>query len=342
MEIKQDVSLSNYSTMRLGGKAAYLCQINSRNELTEALAWASDKKVPYMMIGTGSNIVWKDAGFPGLVMVNRIMGYEPFKEDEENYYITVGAGENWDSVVKRSVEAGATGIEGLSLVPGAAGATPIQNVGAYGQEISQTLVTVEAYDSNTRQFVNVPNQECNFSYRSSRFNTTDRGRFLVTGMNLHLRIGNPQPPFYSALDKYLKEHHITEVTPVVVRQAVINIRQAKLPDPSAVANNGSFFWNPIVSKVTFDELLSRFPDIVHWSMGPDKVKISAAWLVEKAGFKDFHDNETGMGTWPKHSLILVNEHAKTTADVLKFKQKIIDEVHKLSGITLKQEPELLP
>src|SRR5688572_9888016 len=152
MNIQQNVPLSQHSTMRLGGNAAYLTEITSRRELTEALTWAEEQSnLPVIMIGSGSNIIWRDEGFPGLVIVNKIMRFEEQQEDGENYYVTIGAGENWDDVVARVTEKGMTGIEALSLIPGTAGATPIQNVGAYGQEIADTLVSIEAYDSQLKQ-----------------------------------------------------------------------------------------------------------------------------------------------------------------------------------------------
>ncbi len=343
MDIKQNVPLSKYSTMRLGGNAAYLLEVSNRNDLSAAVKWAKTNNLPTIMIGSGSNIVWKDEGFPGLVLVNKFMGYQPFAEDSENYYLTIGGGENWDNAVAQSVKAGATGIEGLSLIPGTAGATPVQNVGAYGQDISQTLVSLEAYDTTTDLFVTIPNSDCGFTYRSSKFKTTDRGRFFITGITLHLMIGNPMPPFYPALANYLSERKITTHTPQVIRDAVIEIRKAKLPDPQEVANNGSFFANPIIDQGTLSQILADFPDAVYWPMEGGKTKLSAAWLVEKAGFnKGAYDPETGMGTWRNHSLVLVNEHARKTADLLKFKQKIVDGVANLTGITLVQEPELLP
>src|SRR5688572_16010168 len=195
MQILQNVPLSKHSTMRLGGQAAYLCEITSRQEVEQALAWAAEHNVPTMMIGSGSNIIWKDAGFPGLVIVNKIIHFEVQQEDDVNYYVTVGAGENWDSVVARTVEQGLTGIEALSLIPGTAGATPIQNVGAYGQEISQTLATIEAFDTQAKQFVTLLGLDCSFGYRTSRFKTTDRGRFFITALTFHLLKGTMMPPF---------------------------------------------------------------------------------------------------------------------------------------------------
>lgn len=342
MNILENVSLAGYSTMRLGGSAAYLVEVSTRSEVGEAMAWASAHSLPVIMIGGGSNIVWSDQGFNGLVIVDKILGYEVFEEDETNVYLTLGGGEPWDSVVERSVAAGLTGIEALSLIPGSTGATPIQNVGAYGQEISQTLVTVEAFDTQAGGFVTLAGGDCGFSYRNSRFKTgPDRGRFFITGVTLHLSKGNPMPPFYGAVQSYFHAKDITEYTPAILRKAVMDIRMAKLPDPAVVNNTGSFFANPIVNEQQFFELRERFENIPHWA-AEGGTKLSAAWLIEKAGFKDFHDPDTGMAIWPTQPLVLVNEKARSTADLLKFKQKITDSVRAKFGITLMQEPELLP
>ncbi len=343
MDILQNVPLKLHSTMRLGGAAAYLTDVHDRHELTDALGWADERGLPVLMIGDGSNVIWRDEGFAGLVIVNKLKRFEEQIEDEENYYVTVGAGENWDDTVARVTAKGVTGIEGLSLIPGTAGATPVQNVGAYGQEIKDTLVSVEAYDNQLKQFVNIRGQDCGFSYRSSRFKTgSDRGRFFITAITLHLLRGNPKPPFYRALQGYFEAHGVTDPTPQVMREAVIAIRTSKLPDPSQVANNGSFFGNPIIDEGQFVQLNADNPGMPSWRMDDGSVKIPAAWLVEHAGFKDVHDPETGMGTWPAHSLVLVNERAESTAQLLAFRKKIVDTVQQKFGITLEQEPELLP
>lgn len=341
MNILQNVSLRDYSTMRLGGKAAFAVTISSRIELEEALAWAEQQNLPTLMIGSGSNIVWRDEGFQGLLLINQILRFEE-STDGEDYYVTIGAGENWDNVVERIAAKGVTGVEYLSLIPGTAGATPVQNVGAYGQEISNLLVSVEAYDSQTKQFVSIPGFECSFGYRTSRFKEADRGRFFITAITLHLRRGNPEPPFYRALQQYLIDNNITEFTPQSIRQAVIHIRQSKLPDPAIIANNGSFFGNPIVDEATLIQLQAAYPDIPHWATADGRVKLSAAWLLETAGFKDFHDEQTGMGTWPKQPLVLVNERAQSTAQLLAFRKKLLDTIMAKFDITLEQEPELLP
>jgi len=341
MNILENISLSAYSTMGLGGTAAYVTEVHTSAEVVEALKWARERSLPVLMIGGGSNIVWSDDGFDGLLLIDKILGYEA-DERGEDVILKLGSGEPWDSVVERSVSAGLTGIESLSLVPGSTGATPIQNVGAYGQEIAQTLVSVEAYDTQAGDFVTLAAAECGFSYRNSRFKTgPDRGRFFITSITLKLRKGNPEPPFYGVLQAYLEEHNITEYTPAVIRKAVIAIRSSKLPDPAVIRNTGSFFANPIVDEEQFLNVNDKFPDVPNW-VTANGIKLSAAWLIAEAGFKDYHDTATGMATWPKQPLVLINEKAKSTADLLAFKQKIVEAVQAKFGITLEQEPELLP
>ena len=341
MKLKRDIQLNKHSTMKLGGPAQYLTEVKDRSEVAEAVVWAEQNKLPVVMIGNGSNIIWSDNGFKGVVIVNRIMGYDAFEEGAGDYYLTVGSGENWDSVVERSVKKGLSGIEALSLIPGTVGATPVQNVGAYGQEISTCLVSVEAYDRQTHSFVNIPKLDCHFGYRTSRFNTVDKNRFFITGLTFHLKKSKMQPPFYQSLNDYLTEHAIVDYTPEVIRKAVMEIRSSKLPDPGKIANNGSFFINPIVSAEKFQELNAKFPGIAAWDLKNGQYKISAAWLIERAGFKGVSDIETGMGIWSKQAVVLTNIKAKTTNDLLKFKQKINDRLKEMFDITLEQEPEFI-
>lgn len=341
MNISNNVSLASYSTMHLGGVATHMAKIHSRDELVEALNWADERNLPVMMIGSGSNIVWRDEGFNGLILINEILGYEDSASGRD-HYITIGCGENWDQIVARTVKAGLTGIECLSLVPGSAGGTPVQNVGAYGQEIADTLVDVEAYDKTTNSFVTIANRDCNFGYRMSRFKSKDHGRFFITNIKLHLTEGAMAPPFYAGLQKYLDENNSTDFSPAALRQAVIAIRRAKLPDPAVVNNCGSFFANPIIDENAFTQITANYPEVPHWPMPDRKIKLPAAWLIDQTGFKNIHDDATGMATWATQPLVLVNEHAKSTTDLLNFKQKIVDAVQQKFGITLVQEPELLP
>lgn len=340
-EIQRDVELARHSTMRLGGKARYLSQAKTEFEVKRLADWAKQRDLPVIMIGEGSNIIWKDSGFGGLIIVNRIVGKKIIDENEESATIHVGAGERWDEVVAWTVKRGWSGLEFLSLIPGCAGAAPVQNIGAYSGELSNCFVELEAYDTVSRKFVTIIKKDCRFGYRTSRFKTSDSHRFLITSLTLKLSKSVPKPPFYESLENYLAEHKIKEFTPGIIREAVMAIRPAKLPDPARVANNGSFFTNPIVDQKTFEQIKSRYPGIKSWPHD-NRVKLSAAWLVERAGFKDIHDKQTGMATWPNQCLVLVNEHAKNTDDLLDFKHKIVSKVYELFGIVLEQEPELLP
>ncbi|KAJ6256515.1 UDP-N-acetylenolpyruvoylglucosamine reductase [Drechslerella dactyloides] len=330
--------------MRLGGTAEWFVEVRNRGELEEATDWARRQKLPVIVVGDGSNIIWRDEGFQGLIIRNRIMHYEerPVAGEAGAVYVDVGAGETWDNVVARTAAHRLTGIEALSSVPGTAGATPIQNVGAYGQEIADTLVSLEAYDFQTGQHIVILASDCSFGYRTSRFKTDDRGRFCIIRMTLKLQSRNPQPPFYPAVQQFLEENGAKDPAPQMLRDAVIAIRRAKLPDPEKIANCGSFFRNPLSSEIHCARLLANYPEMPHWHCNARQVKISAAWLIEQAGFKDFYDKETGMATWPMQSLVVINKSAKHTSQLLVFRQNIIDIVGRKFGIALEQEPDLLP
>lgn len=327
--------------MRLGGSGAYLATVNTAAEAAEGAAYGLEHNLPVVMIGGGSNIIWPDSGYSGLVLVNKIMGYELDEKDSETVYLNLGAGEPWDSVVARTVMAGLSGIEQLSLIPGSAGGTPIQNVGAYGRETSEVLVSLTAYDREAKQMVTIPVADCEFAYRTSRFKTKDKNRFFITGLTLHLSRTTPMPPFYPAVQAYLDDNKINQPSVQNIRDAVVAIRSAKLPDPSKVANCGSFFANPVISTDEFNTLKHQWTDLPNWPLEDGKVKLSAAWLIEQAGLKDYHDPQTGMATWAKQPLVFVNEHAKNTADLLAFKQKVVDKVKSVFGVELEQEPELV-
>lgn len=326
--------------MRLGGAAKYLLDITDAKQIEPALAWAETNGCKVIMIGDGSNIIWNDQGFDGLVLVNKIEGFE-IQDQEFESFVNIGSGENWDASVRRIVEAGLSGVEQLSLIPGTTGATPVQNVGAYGREIKDVLVCVQAYDKTEKKMVVIPKSECGFAYRKSRFNGADRGRFFITSVTLALTKHPPMPPFYRSLQSYLAEHKITSYTPQIIRKAVIDIRNSKLPDPAKVANCGSFFANPLIEDYQVEELVEKYPGIPHWSMGDNTSKISAAWMLEQLGLKGYHEPNTGMAIWDKHALVFVNEKAPNTASLIAFRDAIIKKAEQKFGITLKQEPELI-
>ena len=337
--MQENVSLAQYSTMRLGGAAAYLTELHNKDDLPELLKWAEERDLPVLMIGGGSNIIWRDEGFDGLVIVNKLRGIT-FTEDGDDAVLDIAAGEIWDEVVGQACDRELNGLAELSLIPGTAGATPVQNVGAYGREIADVLVSVEAYDTDSKSFVTIDGADCDFAYRTSRFKAVDKGRFYITAIKLQLSKSMPQPPYYQAIEDYLQVQGINSPTVLDIRQAVIAIRSQKLPDPAVVANNGSFFGNPIILKTELDAM-PALQDVKHWPLDNGSVKLSAASLLELAGYKDYSD-ETGMKTWPAQPLVFVNDHARTTADLLVFKQKVVAAVQEKFGVTLEQEPELLP
>lgn len=342
MNILENVDLKLYSTMRLGGQARWLAEAHRQQDVKDLVDLAKNKKVQFIVIGQGSNVVWRDEGFDGLIIVNLIEGIEVLNDDDSSTTIRVGAGEIWDRVVAWSVNKNLSGIEFLSRIPGLAGAAPVQNIGAYGAELADVLTEVALYDTKEDTFETMLAAGCDFAYRTSRFKTSDKGRYVILSISLKLNKTNPAPPFYESLQEYLSSQGITEYTPKTIRDAVTEIRKIKLPDPSIVANNGSFFTNPIVDAAKADELKQKYPELKAWPAKDGRVKLSAGWMVEQAGFKDFHDSQTGIGTWWGSALVIVNEKAEKTTDLLAFKQKILDKVHEMFGITLDQEPELLP
>lgn len=338
MKILTNVPLKDYSTMRLGGIAEALTTVTTKEDLAEAIAWAEDHHKQHLMLGGGSNVIFSD-GYQGLVIVNALHGFEVLNEDATSAIIRVGAGENWDEVVGRSVDMNLSGIERLSAIPGTAGATPVQNVGAYGAEIKDTLVELEAYDTSTKQFVTLKNADCKFSYRTSIFKSPYNRHYVITSITLKLLKANPEPPFYESLQKYLEKHDITTYTPQTIRQAVIDIRAQKLPDPEVIANTGSFFKNPIVDKQMLGHIQQSYTDVPYYDMPGGKVKLLAGWLIDKAGLKGYRAH--GMKVYEQNALVFVNESAQTYADLAAFQQEIIKKVEQAFCVTLEQEPELI-
>lgn len=337
MKILKDQSLKDYSTMRLGGRASFLSIIESEKDLLDSLDFAEENQLETLMVGSGSNIIWKEEGYKGLLLVNRIKG----KKISGNRFICC-SGEIWDDAVDFTVEHDLSGLECMSLIPGTAGATPVQNVGAYGQEVSDRIESIRAYDKQKRTFVALANGDCGFAYRDSIFRRSP-GRYFLTEITFILEKEHLSPPFYSALQDYLNQKKINDYTPASLRRAVINIRSAKLPDPAVVANCGSFFKNPIISIDAYERIKQDYKEeeIPAWAHG-NGFKVSAAWLLNEAGFKDAHDKKSGMGTWPSQTLVLINEKAESSRDLMNFKTTIEKKVKKKFNIELEMEPLLLP
>jgi UDP-N-acetylmuramate dehydrogenase len=270
------------------------------------------------------------------VVHNRIPGFHVIGETPSDATLKIGAGESWDEVVHRCVEMNLTGIEALSAIPGSAGAAPVQNIGAYGQEIAETLVEVEAYDIQENQIVVLSNEACQFSYRYSIFRGDQTGRYVILSITLELYRAAPQPPFYKAVQEYLDLKNITLYTPQVIRDAVIAIRSEKLPDPKIQPNTGSFFKNAIVEDWQLGDLKKNFPDIPAYDLGNDTYKIPTGWLIEQTGLKGqvLH----GMRVHDKNALVLINEAATSYGDLAAAREEIIQAVYDKFHIQIVQEP----
>ena len=322
--------------MRLGGNARFMAEIHTPDEAAELVQSAKNQNIPFFILGDGSNTIARDEGFNGLVLRMRIPGFEKLSEDASSMTLRIGAGENWDSVVERSTQLSLTGIEAMSAIPGTTGAAPVQNVGAYGQEIADTLVELEAYDSKTNQFVTLAKEDCGFSYRNSIFRSTDTGRYVITSITIKLSKTPPQPPFYAALQKYIDDNGITIFTPQVIRESVTAIRAEKLPNPKVKPNTGSFFKNAVVETWQLEELKQQYPDMPSFDMGDKQHKIPSGWLIEKAGLKG--ELLHGMRVNPANALVLINESATGYNDLALARQEIIGAVRDKFRVHIVQEP----
>ena len=336
MDIHTNIPLKNFTTMRLGGNARFMTEVRTEQELIEVYRNAKTQNLPVFILGGGSNVIAKDEGFKGLIIRIRIPGFEVIADDLNSTTIKLGAGENWDSVVKRTVDMRLSGIETMSAIPGTVGGAPVQNVGAYGQEIADTLQSLTAYDSQSDQMVTLQNSECGFSYRHSIFRGDESGRYVITSVTLKLSKNLPHPPFYEALQKYLDERGTTIFTHQVIRDAVIAIRTDKLPDPTKLPNTGSFFKNAIIEDWQLNELKSNNPDVPNYDMGDGKFKIPTGWLIEHAGLKGALIH--GMRVHDKNCLVLINESASSYNDLASARDEIIGKVRDTYRIQIEQEP----
>lgn len=336
MQTQHNIPLSTLTTMRLGGPAQTIVTVTTADELAETIAKLDG--APFFVLGGGSNVIAHDEGFETIIL-NRILGFDVLSDDFQQTTVRIGAGENWDTVVERLVAMGLSGCEAMSAIPGTAGATPVQNVGAYGQEIADTLIELEAYDTKTDSFVTLSKADCQFTYRNSIFKDPSTRHHIITSIVLRLSSTPMRPPFYASLQKYLDENSITDYSPQAIRDAVTAIRAVKLPDPKQIANTGSFFKNPIVDSITANQILKLWPELPHFPARDGMVKLAAGWLIEQAGLKGYKAH--GFKTYENNALVVVNESATTFADLQLFKNEIIDQVLDKFGVTLEQEPETL-
>lgn len=337
MEMITDVALKLYTTMRLGGEAKLLATATSLDDVKEAYRYSKQHNLPVFVLGGGSNVLARDEGYDGIILLNRLKGFEVLEDDGVMVTLKIAAGEIWDEVVARSVAMGLQGIEAMSAIPGTAGAAPVQNVGAYGQEIADTLVSLEAYDSVTSEVVQFDAADCQFSYRHSIFRGQATGRYCIISITLKLNRRDPQPPFYAALQNYFDEKAIAGPYDVkMIRDAVIAIRRDKLPDPNQEPNTGSFFKNALISGEQFQQLQKDFPDAPHYDMSDGMVKVPTGWLIEQSGLKG--ETLHGMRVHDKNALVLINESATGYVDLAAAREEIIQTVYRKFHIQIQQEP----
>lgn len=335
MEIREQVELAQYTTFGVGGPARWFVQARSEADVQASVEWAAERGVPSFVLGGGSNLLIRDEGFEGLILQMAIDGIERTGTDFE-----VGAGVEWDRFVDATIEVGCSGVECLAGIPGTVGGTPVQNVGAYGQEVSSTVERVRVWDNELRKFAWLSNAECGFAYRESIFNTAEKGRYIVTSVVFRLGQGAPTLK-YAELAKKLEGTNpsLREVAEMVrtIRRGKGMVIDAGDPDSRSA---GSFFKNPIVSMEAVERVVAAAGEVPKWAAGDGKWKLPAAWLLEHAGFvKGYGAGPVGISS--KHTLALVNRGDATFADVMRMQEEIAAGVEQKFGVRLEREPVVL-
>jgi UDP-N-acetylmuramate dehydrogenase len=338
LRLIHDVELREHSTMRIGGSANFFAEVYSTADVRCAYIWAAEHNIPVTMIGSGSNIVWTDLGYAGLILRNHIRAFKIVSQGNGFTELHLGSGEILDEVVERTTQMHLTGMEYLSLIPGTCGGAILQNSGAYGQEISQTLVSVDVYDATTQKVIVLPKDVCNLSYRSSIFKYKESGRYAILGITVRLRRDHAQIPSHPALLASLCGKD--RCSPADARSAVSRIRNSRLPDPATFPNCGSFFTNPIVSREDYASLSSGVI-IPYQEVDGQRVKIPAAWLLEQCGFRDYSNAELGFGTWVGQPIVVFATRLASCKDLLQFSGLIKKAIAERFGIVLEQEPEVI-
>jgi len=338
MIIQKNISLKQFNTFQVDAFAKYFCQINDLNELNSLIMKEQFRGENKFILGGGSNVLFtKD--FEGIVVKNNISGISIISENADLVLLEVGAGYDWDKLVEYTVAAGFNGLENLSLIPGTVGASPIQNIGAYGVEVKDLIESVKGISLEDNKFKTLSNSECNFGYRNSIFKTELKGGFIVTSVVFNLSKSQNVNTEYAALQNYISEHELSIVTPTVIRQAVIKIRRSKLPDPQEFSNAGSFFKNPVISKNVFKKIKSKYPDLNGYRDDDSSVKISAGWLIEKCGLKGRRVKDVGI--YEKQALVIINYGNATGCEIFEFSEQINLEVYNQFNIELVKEVNIV-
>jgi UDP-N-acetylmuramate dehydrogenase len=335
------VPLAPFSSLGVGGAARWFVRADSDADVIAADAWCVEHKAPLFVLGGGSNLVIADEGFDGLVLQVATRGHELVSAGAGDTVVRARAGMPWDALVAGMVERGLAGLECLSGIPGSVGGTPVQNVGAYGQEVADAIEAVTAFDRSTREMVRLDARDCAFAYRMSRFKREDAGRFIICDVAFRLRPGPPTTT-YPDIRRYMDEHRIGQPSIADVRAAVLEIRRRKgmVIDPADpdTRSVGSFFMNPVVTEAARERVAaSAGAAPPSFAMGEGRVKIPAAWLIERAGLaRGFVDGAVGIST--KHPLAIVNRGGATARDVLRLAARIKRQVGDRFGVWLRPEP----
>lgn len=331
----ENASLQGLSTMATPAVAHYLLNASSAREACDALAWASEQGLPVQVVGGGSNLIFCD-NFPGLILHMTLKGRRWADVEADAATLVLAAGENWHQAVLYAAGAGYRGIENLALIPGTAGAAPVQNIGAYGVELSDTFTGLTAWDRQAGRLVELTDEDCRFGYRDSLFKQ-DPERYLILEIGLRLSRHKPYSLGYGELAKWFDGAE--PASPMAVAEAVMAVRRRKLPDPTQLPNTGSFFKNPVVSREQWQALQQQWPEMVAYP-AEDGVKLAAGWLIDQCGWKGYRNRTVGVHH--RQALVLVNHSSGNGADILALAGRIRDDVLERYGVALEMEPNVVP
>lgn len=338
MEVQTHVSLKPFNTFGLGARAAFFAEVRQVADLQAVLQDSRFHDMPRLVLGGGSNLLFT-RDFEGLVIKVSIKGIEARPFNDEHVLVKVGAGENWHELVLHTIEQGWQGLENLSLIPGTAGAAPVQNIGAYGVELTELFQELEAVAIESGQPRTFRHAELQFAYRNSVFKNELKGRYIITSVTLRLRRRPVFNTSYGAIKQVLDEMGVTELSADVISRAVISIRQSKLPDPAKIGNCGSFFKNPLVPEAHYQKLKTASPDIPGYPAGKGQVKVPAGWLIERCGFKGKRVGNVGMHS--KQALVMVNHGNATGAEARQLAEMVQQAVQQQFGIALEPEVNMI-
>ena len=338
MSVLENVSLRPYNTFGIDATARYFASFDSPAALQAILEDPKWEAVPKIILGGGSNILLtKD--YDGLVLKNEIKGIKVIKEDEEHVYVQAGAGENWHRFVMYCIDKNLAGLENLSLIPGNVGASPMQNIGAYGVEIKDVFYELDAWHVKDQKLVKFSKDACEFGYRESVFKRKYKDQFVILQVTYRL---NKTPHFntsYGAIEQEMERMGVKELSIRAISDAVIHIRSSKLPNPAEIGNAGSFFKNPEISKEKYEALKEAFPAIVAYPLPHDQYKLAAGWLIEQSGWKGYRDGDAGVHA--KQALVLVNYGHASGEELVELSWKVIESVKEKFGVVLEREVNII-